>query len=110
MMRGGLNDNDQYSMSRVFALEDEETSPILSSNSPRNRFTSPEPIRSKERKTAKQSRKPTASAKFAGDKKTSKRSKQARVSVTDSSDLDVLQQTLSDYFRGQMQSTKDVSR
>jgi len=90
MMREDLNDNDQYFMSRVFALKDEKTSSILSFNSSRNKFTSLESIRSKERKIAKQSRKLIVFAKFVDDKKTSKRFKQTRVSVTNNFDLDVL--------------------
>jgi len=97
-------------MLRVFALKDEKTSSILSSNSSRNKFTSSKFIRFKERKIAKQSRKSIVFAKFASDKKTSKRFKQTRVSVTNNFNLDVLQQTLNDYFKKQMQSTKNVSR
>jgi len=111
IMTGGLNDDDQYYAMRAFASEDDDDfPPILPSRSPPNRSTSPEPIELERSKTAKQSRKPTASAKSAGGKKTSKRSKQTRVSVTDNSSLGILQQTLSEYFKGQTQSTGDMPR
>jgi len=77
-------------MLRVFALKDDKTSSILSSNSSRNRFTSSKSIRFKERKIAKQSWKSIVFAKFANDKKTSKRFKQTRVSVINNFDLNVL--------------------
>jgi len=77
-------------MLRVFALKDEKTSFILLFNSSRNRFTSSKFIKFKERKIAKQSRKSIIFAKFANNKKTSKRFKQTRVSVINNFDLDVL--------------------
>jgi len=61
-------------------------------------------------KSTKQSRKSTASTKSADNGKIPRRSKQARLSVADNSGLGVLQQTLSDYFKDQMQSTRDLSR
>jgi len=110
IITGDLNDNEYHTM-RVFALEDEDDYlPIASSRPPANKLTLSEPIELQRSKTAKQSRKPTACAKFAGDKKTSKRSKQTRISVADNISLGILQQTLSDYFKGQMQSTEDTSR
>lgn len=103
---------DDNPMSEAFATEDDY--PPIVPRSPQRRSTSPEsspkPIRFEKNKTAKQSRKPTASTKIARGKQTLKRSKQARVSVADNSGLDTLQQTLSDYFKGQMQSTRDLPR
>jgi len=78
-------------MLRVFALKDEKTSSILSFNSFRNKFTLLKFIKFKERKIAKQSRKSIIFAKFASDKKTSKRFKQTRINVTNSFNLNVLQ-------------------
>ena len=106
-----LNDNDQYYAIRIFALEDDDNFwSILSSRSSLNRFTSLEFIELEKSKIAKQFRKSIAFAKFARDKKISKKSKQTRVNVIDNFDLDILQQTLSEYFKGQTQSTKNMSR
>jgi len=104
-MRGALDDDeigpDPFST-------DEDYPPIfLPPTLPTDRSASPEPIGPQRGKAAKQYRRPTASAKSADDKKTPKRSKQARVSVADNTGLGVLQQALTDYFKGQVQTTRD---
>jgi len=110
-MIGDLNDDDQYYAMRAFALEDDDDfSSILSSRSPSNRSTSSKFIELERSKIAKQSQKSIASTKFIESKKISKRSKQTRVNVIDNFDLDILQQTLSEYFKEQTQSTRDMSR
>jgi len=111
IMTKDLNDNDQYYAMRAFALEDNDNfSSILSFRSPSNRSTSLEFIKLEKSKIAKQFRKSIASTKFAKSKKFSKRFKQIRVNVIDNFDLDILQQTLSEYFKGQTQSTKNMLR
>jgi hypothetical protein len=105
MMTGGLDyeeDMNNNWRARVWALseDDDDYSPILSESSS-NESTSPEPIERQESKTARQSR---------SGRKTSKRSKQTRVSVTDNKGLDVLQDTLIDYFKDRTSSTRDSSK
>lgn len=107
-MRGALNVDEIGS--DPFPTDEEYPPNRLSSTLPPDRSISPEPIGPERSKAAKQSRKPTASAKSADDKKTPKRSKQARVSDADNTGLGVLQQALTDYFKDQMQSTGDLSR
>ena len=79
--------------------EDDDDYPPIPSKPPPNGSTSPEPIERQGSKTARQSR---------SDKKTPKRSKQTRVNVTNNKDLDVLQDTLIDYFKDRTSSTKDL--
>jgi len=85
---------------RVWALfeDDDDYSPI-SFESSSNESTSLEFIERQESKIARQSR---------SDKKISKRSKQTRVSVIDNKGLDVLQDTLIDYFKDRTSSTRDL--
>jgi len=111
IMIEGLNDNDQYYAMRAFASKDDhDFSSILSSRSPSNRSTSLKSIELERSKIAKQSRKSIASTKFVENKKISKRSKQTRVNVIDNFGLDILQQTLSEYFKEQTQSTRNMPR
>ncbi len=80
--------------------DDDDYSPIFSKSS-LNESTSPKFIERQRNKIAKQ---------FRSDKKTSKRSKQTRVNVINNKDLDVLQNTLIDYFKDRTSSTKDLLR
>jgi len=104
MMTGGLGyeeDMNNNWRAGVWALsEDDDDYPPIPSEPPPNGSTSPEPIERQGSKTARQSR---------SGRKTPKRSKQTRVSVTDNKGLDVLQDTLIDYFKDRTSSTRDSS-
>jgi len=106
-----LNNNNQYYAIRIFTLEDNDNFlSILSFKSSLNRFILLEFIKLERSKIAKQFRKSISFTKFVKDKKISKRSKQIRVNVIDNFDLNILQQILNEYFKGQTQSTKNMSR
>jgi len=92
------NNNIYYNIYNLFALN--KTSYILLSNLfDNNRFVLSKSIIFKRNKIAKQFRKSIIFAKFIDNKKTSKRSKQACLSVANNIELDVLQQALIDYFK-----------
>ncbi len=106
-----LNNNNQYYAIRIFTLEDNDNFlSILSFKSSLNRFILLEFIKLERSKIAKQFRKSISFTKFVKDKKISKESKQIRVNVIDNFDLNILQQILNEYFKGQTQSTKNMSR
>ncbi len=106
-----LNNNNQYYAIRIFTLEDNDNFlSILSFKSSLNRFILLEFIKLERSKIAKQFRKSISFTNFVKDKKISKRSKQIRVNVIDNFDLNILQQILNEYFKGQTQSTKNMSR
>jgi len=106
-----LNNNNQYYAIKVFALEDNDNFlSILFFKSFLNKSILLEFIKLERSKITKQFRKSTSFIKFARNKKISKRFKQTRVSVIDNFDLDILQQTLSEYFKGQTQSIRNMSR
>ena len=99
IIRENLNNNNiYYNAYNLFALN--ITSFILSSSlSSNNRFALSKFIIFKRNKITKQFRKFIVFAKFANDKKTSKRFKQIRLSVANNIELDVLQQIFIDYFK-----------
>ncbi len=99
IIRENLNNNNiYYNAYNLFALN--ITSFILSSSlSSNNRFALSKFIIFKKNKITKQFRKSVVFAKFANNKKISKRSKQVRLSVANNIELDVLQQTFIDYFK-----------
>ena len=106
-----LNNNNQYHAIRIFASKDNnDFSFILFSRSSLNKSTSLESIKLEKSKITKQSWKSISFTKFAKNKKISKRFKQTRVSVINNFDLDILQQILSEYFKEQTQSTKNMLR
>jgi len=93
-----LNNKDKIAyILKVFVLEDNNNLSIISSKSSLNRFILLEFIKFERSKTTKQSRKSIALVKFANNKKILKRSKQAYISVANNIDLDILQQTFSNY-------------